>query len=542
MKPGARTVGMNLSVLDSASTQIPFVDIFKQSSGFQFQKKWMPENSKPPSPATRSRIDKNGWVVSLAYDEQAIACMFNNNTGYLPAGMYNVFYDGEGDLEFYGAAIREKDPGRIRIDVNPEAMKGWKYLCVLETRTNANNPIRNIRVILPGFENSYEQDPWYPPFIERLKPFKAIRFMDWELTNLNVDVEWSDRRRPDYATQASPLEFEASKGQGVALEYQIDLANRLGVDPWFNIPATASDDYVRRMAMLVRERLRRDLHPIIELSNEVFNNFPASYDYAIEMGRRLNLPAPPGESVVFSWYALRSSQMFDIWNAVYGVDSNILIHVVTGRRVASSINEYMLRFGDLYKKADVLAIDGYVFPFNRWQAPIKSGELKWSDVAAMSTDDVIGSMHRYIDKELAPSWAEAARLAKKYGLGLVVYEGGESNVTSYQTEDARVTDLFISTSRSQKMADVYAHLLGAWDKVDGATLFNQYSFVGMPNKFGCWGALEYQDQDLKSAPKYAALVAYLLGGASRSDAQSPRSVDMEKSNVGKRSATQRRMP
>jgi hypothetical protein len=511
MKPEAGAVGMNLSVLDSASTQIPFVDVFKQSNGFRIEKKWIPADAKPASPAAPSAIDKNGWVASLAYDEQAIACVFNNNLGRFPAGTYNVFYDGDGELIFYGATTRNKMPGRIEIDVNPDKIKGWKYLCVVETKTNPNNPIRNIRIILPGFENNYEKDVWYPPFIERLRPFKAIRFMDWELTNLNIDVEWSDRRQPDHATQASPIEWRTFKGQGVALEYQIDLANKVGADPWFNIPATASDDYIRQMARLVREKLRPNLHPMIELSNEVFNNFPASYDYALEMGERLGLSAPPGDSVVFSWYALRVSQMFDIWNDVYGADANKIVHIVTGRRISPSVNEYLLQYNELYKKTDVLAIDGYVFPFNKWEPPLKNGKLKWSDVAAMSTDKVLHAMHDYIDARLVPSWNEAARVAKKYGVSLVVYEGGESNVTSFQTEDARVTNLFVSTSRDPNIAEVYAHLLSAWNNIEGASLFSQYNFVGMPNKFGCWGALEYQDQDIKSAPKYSALVAYSRG-------------------------------
>ena len=379
---------------------------------------------------------------------------------------------------------------------------------LLRLRTDPHDPIRNIRFILPGFENSYEKDVWYPPFLERLKPFNVIRFMDWSLTNSNVDVEWADRKRPDFATQTVPLGITTAKGLGVALEYQIDLANRVGADPWFNIPATASDDYIRQMAIFVKERLQRDLHPAIELSNEVFNNFPASYDYGVQMGTRLKLPSPSGESVVFTWYALRASQMFDIWNEVFGADSGRIIHVVTGRRVSATANEFMLQYGDLYKKTDVIAIDAYMFPFNKWEPPIRNGKVKWSDVAKMGTKDVLAAMRDYVDERLVPSWQEIARIARKYGVGLVVYEGGESNVTAFQTDDDRITYLFIATSRDPNMSQIYAHLLSAWNEVDGASLFIQYNFVGLPSKFGCWGALEYQDQDPKSAPKYSALVKY----------------------------------
>ena len=36
---------------------------------------------------------------------------------------------------------------------------------------------------------------------------------------------------------------------GVALEYQIALANQVGANPWFCVHHLASDDYVRRMAI-----------------------------------------------------------------------------------------------------------------------------------------------------------------------------------------------------------------------------------------------------------------------------------------------------
>ena len=110
IKPVPGSVGMNLSILDVASTQIPFVDLFKRSSKFEFAKKWMPADAKPPAQPDRSALDSNGWVASLAYDEQAYACIFNNNTGYFPAGIYNVFYEGQGDLEIDGGTVQEKGP------------------------------------------------------------------------------------------------------------------------------------------------------------------------------------------------------------------------------------------------------------------------------------------------------------------------------------------------------------------------------------------------------------------------------------------------
>lgn len=49
--------------------------------------------------------------------------------------------------------------------------------------TNPANPIRNIRVIPPGYENTYERFPFHPLFLEFLQRFSEIRFMDYLATN-----------------------------------------------------------------------------------------------------------------------------------------------------------------------------------------------------------------------------------------------------------------------------------------------------------------------------------------------------------------------
>ena len=84
--------------------------------------------------------------------------------------------------------------------------------------------------------------------------------MDFVQTNNNPIAEWADRTQPTDATQtkvAVPGDLQASKG--IAWEYAIDLANAVHKNVWVNIPARASDDYVRNLAALLRDRLAPDL-------------------------------------------------------------------------------------------------------------------------------------------------------------------------------------------------------------------------------------------------------------------------------------------
>ena len=49
-------------------------------------------------------LDENGWVTRLEAGAFAETLLCNVRGGHYPAGNYTVFYDGEGKLEFAGAA------------------------------------------------------------------------------------------------------------------------------------------------------------------------------------------------------------------------------------------------------------------------------------------------------------------------------------------------------------------------------------------------------------------------------------------------------
>ena len=63
--------------------------------------------------------------------------------------------------------------------------------------------------------------------------------------------------RPFWIWVDRPMMADALWTRGVPVEAMDELANRTGVDPWFNLPVNASDDYVRGFATYVRSRLDR---------------------------------------------------------------------------------------------------------------------------------------------------------------------------------------------------------------------------------------------------------------------------------------------
>jgi hypothetical protein len=149
--------------------------------------------------------------------------------------------------------------GMIKIQVTPSTVQdNGIYLQI--TATNPSNPIRNIRVIMPGFEHTAERMPFHPLFLDSIRKYKTLRFMDWALTNNAQDVEFSNRTRPNFVSQA---------WRGVSLEYMILLPNMMKASPWFCIPHTASDDYISKYASLVKRTLQEDVQIFLEHSNEV---------------------------------------------------------------------------------------------------------------------------------------------------------------------------------------------------------------------------------------------------------------------------------
>lgn len=499
-RPETPRLGINLSMVGSPFPEIPFVDVFKQFDP------WIIRGTALYGKTTLV----NGWITELAEGQFAQACTFQRfNQGHYPAGRYTVLYDGRGELTARGSLkIVEDRPGRLLIDVTPSADPKKSGICLIENATAPDDPIRNIRVILPGYEQTYQRDPFYPPFLRALKPFGTIRFLPWTGIARSDVVEWSERRPADYATQA--LSFSPSTEPvtrtGVALEFQIALANRLGADPWLNVPVRASDDYIRQMATYVHSHLRPDLHPYIEFSNEIWNGrFAADYNYAREMGTLMELDSSHNHANAgLYWYALRATQMFDIWNAVYGRDAGKIAHVIAGQQNWPREAEIILSYRDTYRKADVLAVGGYV---SAYRYRDMSNPETASQIAQRTPAEVMDSLNQAITASAA-SIALHRSIARRYGLGMVVYEGGTDFETGMVPPPfrAKIDALFAKVQDDPRIGEAYRRLLDI-QFAQGTTLFNHFCDV-MPPAAGGHGMLNWQDQPLATSAKYQVLSRY----------------------------------
>jgi hypothetical protein len=489
-KPNARSpVGINLAQVVSYGTEMPFVDVFKTSHSWFSNAEGAKWAEGGPMPLT-----KEGWVASLRPGQYATTGLLDNGRHY-PTGDYTLLYDGEGKLDVTansgeGLTIVSQTPGRMVVKVTAAADGVFLNL----RSTNPANPFRNLRFIMPGHEKTYQTQPFNPQFLKALAKFKAIRFMDWQETNGSQLANWADRTTPTASTQAA--------ASGVALEYMIQLANTLHAEPWFTIPARASDDFVRQFATMVRDKLDPSLTAHIEYSNEVWNYGFEQARYANEQGVKLGLDNDQYLAGT-KYYSQRSVEIFKIFEAVMGGTKRI-DRVLAGQSVNTWSAEQLLTWKEAYKHADSYAIAPY---FDGRDILLNSD--KAAQIVKMSQDQVLDILQADIRGPIKKNIVESSNLARKYGLKLQGYEGGQQ-LTGFQFEkdEPQITKLYSEVNRNPRMGDLYTEYLNTW-KAAGGGLFNHYYDVGRSGKFGMWGALEHLGQDPKTAPKYQALIRFI---------------------------------
>ncbi len=477
-----KPLGINLGGISSWSQGYAFVDIMKCS------RPWISMCSGCAWGAGSTLpTDDLGWVTSLPANHWATTVMLDGNEAK-PAGIYNLYYEGEGNFNFLSSDLIDTTyitDGHIQLEIADGTSGIW--LEILETDPNSTgNYLKNIRLVMPGFENVYQTEPFHPNLIAAWDDFSLIRFMDWGVTNNNPVTTWGDRTRINSQTQAMP--------SGVAPEYIIALANQMQKDAWICIPHQADDTYVTELATLLRDNLNANLKIYIEYSNEVWNGIFSQAGYASAQGLALGLSANGYEAQAY-YYAQRSVEIFNIFETVFGNLSR-LERVIAWQNFNTTWSQQILDYNNTYQSTDAFAI-----------APYFGGGLgdpaTADSIAAMSIDSIL----YWCEDELSYTMQgcrQQAEIAKARGVSLIAYEGGQHLVGHSGAENNTALEAkLIAVNRDSRMQAIYAEYYERW-KIAGGELFATFSSMGSPSKWGSWGLLEHYEQDYWTTPKFAA--------------------------------------
>lgn len=483
--PARPALGINLAGPADWNTELPFVDVFRLSRAWISQKEGAGWGQGPPL-----ELDENGWVRRLEPGGYAETLLCTIEGGHYPGGRWTVLWQGRGRLEMARAKVVEQTPGRMVVEVDPS--RGAMFLRLRET--DPADPVRNIRVLMPGFTaEEAARNPWHPRFLERWRGVACVRFMDFQETNGSKQERWRDRPRPEEAT------FTRA---GVPVEWLCDLANRLGADAWFCLPHRADDDYVRQFAAVVKARLDPRLKVYLEYSNEVWNSLFAQHRYAAEQGQKLGLAEKPWEAA-WRFTARRSLEIFRLWEEVWGGRER-LVRVLAGQAANVHVAREILAYDDAARQADALAIA----PYLSMNIPARGEGLTAAEVATWSVDRLLDHLEARALPECLQWMARHAELAGAHGLKLVAYEAGQHLVGIGGAENHEpLTRLLHAANAHPRMGDLYTRYFAGWERT-GGDLLCHFSSVGAWSKWGSWGLLQYADDEPRQSPKFMAAMRW----------------------------------
>ena len=508
-------LGMNTNEALEVDASIPFNDLFRLTLPFDEARPWFTKGNV--------KFDRNGWPQNLNGGKAGTRFLSHIPVNSLPQGEYTVLYEGDGKIRYSASAkLIKHSKGKDIIRLVPMPQKGELYKTYTATlfieQSNPKDYIRNIRILMPGgickgkpskrvnganqcakneylsFEKNHSNVLFNPEFLNFMKDFKVIRFMNMSGVTRNNIRSWNNRPTIQKAT------WGGKEGvRGVPLEVMIKLANTLDINPWFNIPHNADNTYIFRFAQMVKQQLKPNLRVYIEYTNEAWNNvFVPQAEHMKQTGYKLKLDK--NRNIAGSkYYSMQSVKIFKVWEKVFG-GTNRLVRVMGGMTTNTRLTETLLGFQNAYKHVDAIAIAPYFHFPQKKMAGIRSVNDVFKELNAKDNRYSIKNTLGFVQKQI--------QITKGFGVDLIAYEGGQHLVhhkTHSMTQGA--TPFLYKANKDPRMGQAYYQLLSGWKKA-GGKLFIPFSAPRPSTWHGSWGIKEHIAETAIQAPKYRALLGF----------------------------------
>jgi len=493
------SVGVGIDAGSEGARSRMFVDLGKV---------WRPMTrleSNEPAPT-----DERGWPLSDAktvlFDIRPIPAWsppIDDPEQFQPdwSGTYKVSFRGQAELRGFDISqFRVKnqsyDPltNTTKLDLVVEPGTGLVAISFVNTRRSPEDAtgtgFTDLRVIRPGYPEDTGKI-FTDEFLTALKPFRVIRFMGFLHSN-NTNpvypevVEWSERRLPSHATQQ-----RIGKTAGFAWEYAIEICNLSGKDMWINIPVAATEDYIRNLAELLKEKLKPELRLYVEINNEVWNPGFTQYRYNMAAavaeveagGSPLNADIPGiGSGDRNEWHRRRHAKglvdAIRIFGEVFGPEE-------INQRIRS-VHSWWTIYPAEYRRVLEWVRHVYGDPSNHFYAIAKTQYFNAARAPADATvEQILEAMKANSDNGRRYT-QELRRVADDFQLRLFAYEGGPDNGGGSTVNVGNR----ILANRSEAMADLMKYdLRENWFNL-GGELHMYLELVGPYSRFGCWGQTE----------------------------------------------------
>ena len=514
-----------VSKLDKSYLGINTADVREDTSSVQFLnlfKSAIPFAETVPWGSTKDiEYDKNGWPTDLKDGKAGTKFLNRLPKGTIEDGFYTVLYDGEGEI-FYGndarLVVHRPNKDIIEITAGKDDLLNASLFIM---KTSKDNYIRNLRILPEGgicdgkpyirvksaedcsptskylaFEENEQSILFNPDYLNFMKDFQVVRFMNMSGMTRNPIENWDDRNKLEKATWGGRAGLYS---RGAPVEIMVALANQIKADPWFSMPYKANDNYAQKFAEYVKANLDPNLKAYIEYSNEVWNPIFIHHDYAIQKGLEAKLDSSKSPAG-YKWYSRRSVEVFKIWENVFGGDEQ-LVRIMGGWSSNHNMSSQVLAFEDAYKHTDALAIAPYVSAHPKVLRKAQNVDDVFKAMMDKSSKWGMTTTVSYIKKQQS--------VASSFGVDLIAYEGGQ-HLVDWDTRkvDEHPNPLLYAANRDPRMGIVYDELLREWKRA-GGKLFAAFSAPRIYSWYGSWGVKEHIRQARSDAPKYDSLMRYL---------------------------------
>ena len=435
------------------------------------------------------QTDTNGYPLHIPqlYNgvENKVRYVISAGGGNLQAGKtYVLLFDGSGSLNVAGSVNTiSSTPGRLLFSVQSDG-----NIWVNIEHSDAGNYVRNFRLLRQEDENAdIDSEPFYAGFLEKIAPFRVLRFMDLGATNSNPLVNWADR------TRTSRLTYAVSGG--IPYEVMIQLANQSHKSVWLCVPHQADSNYVAQMARLFRDQLDPELVVYLEYSNEVWNWIFAQAHY--------NVQTAPSNLNYGRAMAEKAARTFRIWHDVFGDQKSRIRRVLGLQAGYNYLNEQILSQlhpseWDLASPASYIGLD-----HGSTGNPVLN--------AASTPQDLVENARNNWIKNI-PALRQDYSNIRLFGKGIVNYEGGQHFVGDVFGSTYPYQQAMYDAQYTQEIYNLYRDMLDTvrnW----GGRMFGNFILSGRQESiYGSWGVLNDIDIEppyLQSAPKYQALLDQL---------------------------------
>jgi hypothetical protein len=410
-------------------------------------------------------LDTNGWPTA-----DASCLVYHGLTTGNNHGTYRLSFDcgnpsGVTIAEDWGGGVvqnKSVSGSRVSYDLMVSDTNNSQLHLVF---TSTGGGVRNVKLMRPvarGSTTSYATNQVFTaPLLAAVAPFSVLRYMHW--MNLDAplcDMEWPNRTRWSYATQRGVNPYGWGTA-GPSWESVIKFANAAGKDAWIGLPIRADDNYIRNLALLIRDgndvcaSLRPDLKLYLEYGNEIWNSGTYYQQWGWVTNAAFSVPALRFDgttdpiTLAYRYQAMRTVQISDIFRSVFGSDAmmtRIRPVVCHQQNYIDICNRTMTFIDRYYAKRDSRSNWGDPHPVNYYVYGFSSSTYFYPGYAPPTlTLDNIWNSGTFVAANHYNALKSSAAIAKMYGLAYLAYEGGQhpnyngdQTITRQAAMDARM--------------------------------------------------------------------------------------------------------